>query len=336
MSLASVPSSWLWMLHATMVAHFDLANTRDPFSSLDMKRIAVVCAVCLLLCSAVRAQSSADDDWDLLRVMNASTHVFYGEVLRVVPEPLFRTGVSGVHVQDLASDPLPMQELVWPEGKQFTFTVIEDFKGPVGATFESYRSDHDLNLWTYVENDAGDVFLSPPVALDPLLMNLEQTDRGLFFVRTYLGSNIPVLYRARLGQGAEDDLELLHAQQASNGVPLARIIEQRERAAALQAEQAAAAFKVFEDEYYKMLRIRELDIRSSLLQDLIVRMGFEGRWDYYEFKAGYEEQYGAYVQPGEKLEVPSDPTDALEKLWKMASEELAKIEVILKARAQKR
>lgn len=301
-----------------------------------MKRVAFICAVGSLLCSTVRAQLVADDDWDLLRVMNASTHVFHGEVLRVVPEPLFRTGVMGVHVQDLARAPLPLQKLIWAEGKQFTFTVLEDFKGPMGATFESYRSDHDLNLWTYVENAAGDVFLSPPVALEPLLMNLEQTDRGLFFVRYYLGSNIPVLYRARFGQRAEDDLELLRAQQASNGVPLARIIEQRERAAALQAEQAAAAFKVFEDEYYKMLRIRELDIRSSLLQDLIVRMGFEGRWEYYAFKARYEEQYGTYVQPGENCEVPSEPTDALEKLWKMASEELSKIEVILKARAQKR
>ena len=301
-----------------------------------MKGVAVVCAVCLLLCSAVRAQSPVDEEWDLVRVLNTSTHVFYGEVLRIVPEPLFRTGVMGVHVQDLASVPFPMQELVWPAGKHFTFTVLEGFKGAIGTTFESYRSDHDLKLWTYVQNDAGDVFLSPPVALDPLLMHLEQTDRGLFFVRYYLGSNIPVLYRARFGQRAEDDLELLRAQQASNGVPLARIIQQREQAAALQAEQAAAAFKVFEDEYYKMLRIRELDIRSSLLEDLIVRMGFEGRWEYYDFKARYEQQNGAYVKPGTKLDVPSEPADATEQLWKMASEELAKIDVILKARAKQR
>ena len=91
-----------------MIIHFDLANQRDPFSSLVMKRIAVVCAVYLLLCSAVRAQPSADGDWDLVRVLNASTHVFYGEVLRTVPEPLYRTGVSGVHMQDIRTVELPL------------------------------------------------------------------------------------------------------------------------------------------------------------------------------------------------------------------------------------
>lgn len=290
----------------------------------------------LLMCPFVKAQPQAADTWDLVRVFNASTHVFYGEVSKVIPEPLFRTGVMGVHVQDVGRSELPLQELVWPQAKHITFSVEESFKGRVSDTFEAYRSDQDLNLWTYVENDVGDVFLSPPVVQGPLLLKLAQTDRGLFFVRYYLGSNIPVLYRLQFGQRAEDDLELLRAHRAAGAISLERILKQRQQQQQLQAQRDAAAFKVFEDEYYKILRIRELDIRRSLLEDLVVRMGFEGRWSYYDFKERYLKSYGAYFEEGEQQVVPSEPIDDKEKLWKMASEELGKIDVILKARAARR
>ena len=315
---------------------FNLANPRDPFSTLEMKRLALLCYLTVLLCPFVKAQPQAEDTWDLVRVFNASTHVFYGEVLRVVPEPAFNSGVLGVHVQDLGRDELPTQELRWAEGKHVTFTVTQSFKGQMGDSFECYRSDQDLNLWTYVENDAGDVFLSPPVALEPLLLKLSQTDRGLFFVRYYLGSNIPVLYGARFGQRAEDDLELLRAHQTAGGVSLERVLQQRQMQQELQTQQDAAAFKVFEDEYYKMLRIRELELRRSLLEDLVARMGYEGRWSYYGFKARYLKRYGAYIEEGEPQAVPSEPIDDKGKLWKAVSEELDKIDLILKARASKR
>ena len=283
-----------------------------------------------------QAQPQADDTWDLVRVFNASTHVFYGEVSKVIPEPLFQTGVMGVHVQDLGRDEFPLQELVWPQGKQLTFTVDECFKGPIADSFESYRSDQDLNLWTYVENDAGDVFLSPPDPLDPLLLDLAQTDRGLFFVRYYLGSNIPVLYHVRLGQRAADDLELLRAQKAAGTVSLEVICKQAQMRQLELEKREAAEFKVFEDEYYKILRIKDLQIRSSLLNDLIVRMGFEGRWSYYDFKERYLKAHGAYLEGAEAQVVPSGPTGGKEKLWNDVSQELNKIEVIQKARAQKK
>jgi hypothetical protein len=267
----------------------------------------------------------------LARVFNSSTAVFYGEVLRTVPEPLFRTGVSGVHVQDIRPAELPLQELIWEQGTHFTLTVIEGFKGISAEQFECYRSDQAPDSWTYLENAAGDVFLSPPVALDPLLLNLSQTNRGLFFIRDYLGSTIPVLYRVRMGQRAEDDRALLRIHQSAGDIPLEQILQQYRRQLAIEAEQAAAAFKVFEDEYYQIIRTRELAIRRSLLEDLVVRMGYDGRWSYYAFKERYIAQHGAYLAAEESPSVPSDQT---EMLWKMASEELAKIDVILQARAK--
>ena len=301
-----------------------------------MKCLILACFLALLLCPSAKAQSQVEDTWDLVCVFNASTHVFYGEVLKVIPEPLFPTGVMGVHAEDIGRSELPRQELLWPEGKQFTFSVEEVFKGPVGKTFECYRSDQDPSLWTYIENDAGDVFLSPPVALDPLLLELDQTTRGLFFVRYYIGSNIPVLYRVRFGQRAEGDLALLRTHQAAGAVSLEQVLKQHHRQQQLQAAQDAAEFKVFEDEYYKMLRIRELEIRRSLLEDLVTRMGFEGRWDYFDFKERYLKSFGAYLEGGEQQTVPSEPTDQKEKLWKSISDELSKIEVILAARASQR
>jgi len=55
-----------------------------------------------------QAQLQANNTWDLARVFNSSTAVFYGEVLRTVPEPLYRTGVSGVHMQDIRTVELPL------------------------------------------------------------------------------------------------------------------------------------------------------------------------------------------------------------------------------------
>jgi hypothetical protein len=296
-----------------------------------MNRIAMMAIISLLPNLGAGSQLQADDTWDLARVFNSSTAVFYGEVLRTVPEPLFRTGVSGVHVQDIRPAELPLQELIWEQGTHFTLTVIEGFKGISAEQFECYRSDQAPDLWTYLENAAGDVFLSPPVALDPLLLNLSQTNRGLFFIRDYLGSTIPVLYRVRMGQRAEDDRALLRIHQSAGDMPLEQILQQYRRQLAIEAEQAAAAFKVFEDEYYQIIRTRELAIRRSLLEDLVVRMGYDGRWSYYAFKERYIAQHGAYLAAEESPSVPSDQT---EMLWKMASEELAKIDVILQARAK--
>ena len=296
-----------------------------------MNRIAMMAIISLLPNLGAGSQLQADDTWDLARVFNSSTAVFYGEVLRTVPEPLFRTGVSGVHVQDIRPAELPLQELIWEQGTHFTLTVIEGFKGISAEQFECYRSDQAPDSWTYLENAAGDVFLSPPVALDPLLLNLSQTNRGLFFIRDYLGSTIPVLYRVRMGQRAEDDRALLRIHQSAGDIPLEQILQQYRRQLAIEAEQAAAAFKVFEDEYYQIIRTRELAIRRSLLEDLVVRMGYDGRWSYYAFKERYIAQHGAYLAAEE---LPSVPSDQTEMLWKMASEELAKIDVILQARAK--
>jgi hypothetical protein len=296
-----------------------------------MNRIAMMAIISLLPNLGAGSQLQADDTWDLARVFNSATAVFYGEVLRTVPEPLFRTGVSGVHVQDIRPAELPLQELIWEQGTHFTLTVIEGFKGISAEQFECYRSNQAPDLWTYLENTAGDVFLSPPVALDPLLLNLSQTNRGLFFIRDYLGSTIPVLYRVRMGQRAEDDRALLRIHQSAGDIPLEQILQQYRRQLAIEAEQAAAAFKVFEDEYYQIIRTRELAIRRSLLEDLVVRMGYDGRWSYYAFKERYIAQHGAYLAAEESPSVPSDQT---EMLWKMASEELAKIDVILQARAK--
>lgn len=296
-----------------------------------MNRIAMMAIISLLPNLGAESQLQANNTWDLARVFNSSTAVFYGEVLRTVPEPLFRTGVSGVHVQDIRPAELPLQELIWEQGTHFTLTVIEGFKGISAEQFECYRSDQAPDLWTYLENAAGDVFLSPPVALDPLLLDLSQTNRGLFFIRNYLGSTIPVLYRVRMGQRAEDDRALLRIHQSAGDIPLEQILQQYRRQLAIEAEQAAVAFKVFEDEYYQIIRTRELAIRRSLLEDLVVRMGYDGRWSYYAFKERYIAQHGAYLAAEE---LPSVSSDQTEILWKMASEELAKIDVILQARAK--
>ena len=300
-----------------------------------MKRLVLACYLTLQLCLSAGAQPK-EQSWDLVRVFNASTHIFYGEVTKIVPERTFQTGVMAVAVQDLGREEFPVQEIFWPEGKCITFSVQEAFKGPVMESFECYRSDQDASLWTYVENDAGDIFLSPPVVLDPLLLKLDQTDCGLFFVRYYLGSNIPVLYHARFGKWAEDDLALLRTHQAAGGESLEWVWQEQQRQQQLQAAQEAVEFKMFEDEYYKILRIRELEIRRSLFADLVVRMGFEGRWSYYDFKERYLNQYGESPEDGQQQLVPSDPTDAKEKLWKDISAELNKIDVILKARVGRR
>ena len=310
---------------------FYLANLEDRFSSVRMNHIAIAGAVGSLLSLGAQAQSQANNNWDLARIYNSSTAVFYGEVLRTVPEPLFRTGVSGVHVQDIRSVELPLQELIWEQGTHFTLTVVEGFKGTSAEQFECYRADQSPDLWTYLENAAGDVLLAPPIALDPLLLNLSQTNRGLFFIRDYLGSTIPVLYRVRMGQRAEDDIRLLRIHQSADDVSLERILQQQQIQIKFEAEQAAVAFKVFEDEYYQIIRARELAIRQSLLEDLVVRMGYDGRWSYYACKERYIAQHGAYLAEGE---LPSLPIDQIEILWKMASEELAKIDVILQARAK--
>jgi hypothetical protein len=279
-----------------------------------------------------RAQVQAEESWSLVSVFNASSHIFYGEITKIIPEPNFPTGALGVNIEEIEgseSDAFELKAIVWPRAQEFTFSVQESFKEPMADTFAAYRADPELNLWTYVENEAGDVFLAKPEAVSPMLKGLVPRQSGLFFIRDYLGSNLRIIYRARLGQNALDDLALLRAYQAVGDASLESIILQARARDKAQAKLEAEAFRVFEDDYYKILRIQELDIRSSLLSDLIVKMGFEGRWTYFGYKERYIKNHGSHV---DGKEIPAPPFESREKLWQDVSSELKKIEMILKAR----
>ncbi|MGJ8654296.1 MAG: hypothetical protein ACSHX8_13640 [Opitutaceae bacterium] len=299
-----------------------------------MKRILLLCYIACLNCHAASPEPASADTWDIVRMHQAATHIFYGELTKILPEPKFKTGVMGVKVQDIDAAQLPMHEIIWPKAKELTFKITEQFKGAASESLVVYRADPDPNVWTYVENETGDVFLARPDTIDPLLEKLDTRDTGLFYVRYYLGSNIPVIFRARFGQLAQDDLKLLRAYQSAGGrVSLDAIRQQDRQQQQALAEREAAEYKVFEDEYYKILRIQDLDIRTSLLNDLVARMGFEGSWNYFDFKERYTKLHGAYLEPGT---IPKGPTQGKEKLWHDISGELRKIEVIKKARTHSR
>jgi hypothetical protein len=295
-----------------------------------MKRLLLFCCVIWSIGPAAQA-NTLPDTWDLVRAYNASTYVFYGEIVKTLPERDFKTGVKGVHPDEIDGSELPLEEIVWPKAKELSFAVSDALKDGMPTQFVAYLADPSMGLWTHLVNETGDVFLAKPQAPDVLLLKLRAGDKGLFFIRHYLGSTIPVVYQVRYGQLAQDDLKLLQAYRAASNQSLESIVKEalaREEAA---ARQDAAEFKVFEDEYYKILRFQDLEIRRSMLNDLIERMGFTGLWDYFEYKQRYLQQFGAHVQAND---IPRGPTEGKKKLWHDISGELKKIEVMLKARAR--
>jgi hypothetical protein len=235
----------------------------------------------------------------------------------------------GVLVRDIDGPELEMEEIVWFKAKELTFAVSDPFKAEMSKDFVAYLPDQDRRLWAHVRNEAGDVFLAQPEAPDDLLLELNPGDSGLFFVRYYLGSTIPVVYRVRFGQPAQDDLALLQTYRVAGNRPLESIVQEARARDEAKAQREAAEFKIFEDEYYKILRIQDLEIRRSMLNGLIERLGFEGLWTYFDFKDRYLKQRGDHLQDSS---IPSGPTEGKEKLWHDASGELKKIEVILRAR----
>lgn len=299
-----------------------------------MKRSLIACYLLCLQCLFAQTKPERVDEWNIVQAYQAASHVFYGEVTKIIPEPKFKTGVMGVRVRDIDDKGnLPLQPIIWQRAQEFTFTVESPFKEPMPVSFTAYLPDPDLRIWTHVLNEAGDVFLAKPEAPTSALHKLKPGDRALFYVRYYLGSTIPVLYQVRLGAGAEEDLALLRAQRAAGNVPLETIVRQMQAHEKAQAQQEAIAVRAFEDDYYKILRIQELEIRHSLLTDLIERMGYSGLWTYFDFKERYLEQRGMDTAVSE---IPSGPTEGREKLWHDISGELKKINVILKARTPSR
>lgn len=307
-----------------------LANQSRPHKHADM-RYPTILLSCLAMIGAVGAETPGADgaEWNLVQAYQASTQVFYGEIAKILPSTHFKVGAAGVPIKEIDEQPMRLEPLVWPKAKELSFTVEEPFKQPLPDSFAVYVADPHPDLWTHVTTDAGDVLLVKPVMPDPLFGKLQPGDRGLFFVRAYPGSNVPVLHAVRLGKQALDDLALLRAHRRQPGQSLAAIVGRAQAQAAAIARQEAAEFKEFEDDYYKILRIQDLDIRASLLQDLVERMGFEGRWTYYAFKERYLEAHGAHTPDSA---VPAGPTEGKEKLWHDISGELRKIEVIQKAR----
>jgi len=273
---------------------------------------------------------TAQVDWNLAQAYQNSTHVFYGTIEKIIPEPEYKTGVMGVSVTDMIYENLPETEVIWSKAREITFQVSEPLSPTSSHHVVAYDPGPLSNVWPKVGNAAGDVFLAKPMAPSPLFEALKTGDSGLFFIRNYLGSTIPVLYHVRFGQRADRDLEILRPYLRSNGaVPIDALIERARIASEAAAAQEAAEFKVFEDEYYRILRSQDLDIRASLLNDLIQRMGFQGRWDYFEFKERTLKNHGAYLAAGA---IPKGPTEGKEKLWHDISGELEKIDTIQKAR----
>lgn len=285
--------------------------------------------VLLYIFTAMQPQRAKADDLELVAKFQASTHVFYGTVVRILPERNFETGLMGVYLKDVNRTELTFEPIIWGYAKAFRFEVKENYKVPLKPETEAMLPDQDPDIWTHIEGALGDSFLAQPPRPDVLLLSMQPGDAGLFFIRYQVGSITPLLYRAEIGKQAEASRRLLQRYMANPNLSLSEVVEmaQMEKDAATARE--AAAFKVFEDEYYKILRGRDLEIRKSLLEDLVVRMGFEGRWEYYEFKERYLREHGEHLSDSE---IPSGPTEGREKLWHDLSGELEKIDVILKAR----
>lgn len=285
----------------------------------------------LVIGSSLGAQpiETKPEEFDLVATYQASAHIFYGEISKVLPENRFKSGQQGLYIENIDLRDIRLRPITWPKAKVFSFKVEENFKSPLNEDIEVYLPEPNPDIWIYIENDIGDVFLAKPFETEAHLKNLYPGDKGLFFTRYQAGSNLPILYKFQVGKLARESMALLQANTSNPNVSLEQVVQHMRMQKQLIAEQEAAEFKVFEDEYYKILRIRELDIRRSLLEDLIVKMGFEGRWDYFEYKERYIQEHGAQVS---EKDIPSGPSDGKEKLWHDASAELEKIEVIQKAR----
>jgi hypothetical protein len=298
-----------------------------------MKQFFLVCTLILLCLNHGAANRPADESWNLTDAYTNSTHIFYGTLEKSIPESRYRTGITGVNVQQGIGTELNIEEIIWPSAKELTLTVGKRYKGESPATIQVMVPDPDPAVWRHLQNDMGEVFLAQPPEPDPLLANLSPSDEGLFFVRNYMGSPIPVVYKVRFGQRALDDIAILDAfNKAAGTVSLATIQQQAHIAQAKALEREAAAFDTFEDEYYKILRMQDLDIRASLLKDLVARLGYEGRWNYFDYKERMLKLHGPYLEKGAAI---PDPTEGKEKLWHDISGELTKIDVILKARGRR-
>ena len=308
---------------------FILANPWQHFNTLSMLRLPL--PILLVISYALSAQPSETQskEFDLVATYQASIYVFYGEVSNVLPENKFKTGSQGVYLKDVTRTELTLEPVIWPKAKALNFAVEDNFKNPLPEGVEVYLPKPDPDIWTYIESDIGDAFLAKPNIPEAHLHKLYTGDKGLFFIRYQAGTNLPVLYRVQVGKLARESIALLRADASNPNVNLAQVVQHRRLQQQQLAEKEAAEFKVFEDEYYKILRVRELDIRQSLLKDLVVKMGFEGRWDYFSFKERYILEHGDHVSG---KDIPSGPTSGKEKLWHDISGELEKIEVILKAR----
>jgi hypothetical protein len=292
-----------------------------------------IIAYCLLSLQhvlAAQSEPTAEDAWNLAQTYQASTYVFYGEVSKIIPEPKFKTGLMGVRLRDIDADlALPLEPIVWQHAKEYTFVIKDAFKAPMPESFAAYLPDPDLQIWTHIENDLGDIFLAQAQAPNLPLDSLHPGDAALIFIRTYLGSKIPVLYRVRVGIDAQEDLKLLALHKSNPNVSLEAIVSQMQANAALRAQQELAAFREYEDTYYKILRVKDLEIRRSLLTGLIEEMGYSGLWNYFDYKERYRQQHGEHLKDSD---IPDLADEGREKLWQNISGELKKIELILKAR----
>ncbi|WP_269525207.1 hypothetical protein [Coraliomargarita parva] len=291
-------------------------------------------ALCFLSLCSIKAEPIEAEDWDLVRVYETSTLVFYGKVTKTVPERDFKPGAMGVHVTAIDSRQLSLEPVIWPQAKEISIDVLEAFKGTLPLSTALFIPDPDPLVWTYVENEAGDVFLAQPEAIDSLIGKLQSGDEALFYARPFLGTQIPLIYRARFGQRALDDLAVLRAHRASGQIPIQEVRQRVQRQQEVKALRDAAAFETFEDEYYTILREQDQTIRRLLLEDLIQRMGFKGRWNYDDYRQRYLALWGHYLDDNPRI--PSSPAEGREKLWHDISQELIKLDIIEKSKASNR
>ena len=67
--------------------------------------------------------SKTAEEFDLVSIYQTSTHVFYGEISKVLPEKNFKTGLEGVYLKGINKTELTLEPVIWPRAKVLTVKV---------------------------------------------------------------------------------------------------------------------------------------------------------------------------------------------------------------------
>ncbi|ADE54101.1 hypothetical protein [Coraliomargarita akajimensis] len=257
-------------------------------------------------------------EWDVIQAHENADYVFSASILWIEPVTERSVTVQGFRLSDYRSPRVVQDFPVVPQ--RYVLQVDEVYKGEIRGNLQVITPANESGFWILDDRQLEAQHMYDRMVFQGGLEG-RMGERGLFLVRERPADGVQVLQAAWPFAAISEGMRALHYYKVGQYESLSTAIEQMLVEESEQLALAAKRIEVLRNEYYEILMVAQLPERRAALLEYIQKLGFDRLWTLEEF-----------IQRNPSLEMTNQtrPSDPYELLWHDASQEVVRLDMVLK------